>query len=149
MPNRPTHAFKVPAGFTLATADDVNGTNDGTQHLNVSGTSRVLIIQINNGTAGTTGIDAITISKDDGKTWAADPTLLALASDDVSGTAVANGVLNAAGVEPTGAAVFKSGPHLGNVRMRCARLVTDDANSAAWTTGAPQVIAIAVGSSHA
>jgi hypothetical protein len=145
MPTRPTHAFKVPAGFTLATADDLNGTNDGTQYLDVSGKMRVIYVQHNNGTAGTVGIDAITISKDGGVTFGADPTLLALASDDVTGTVVANGVLNAAGVEPVNAAIFKGGPYLGQVKVRCARNSADDANSAAWTTGAPSVIAITVG----
>jgi len=142
---RPTHAFKIPAGVTLATADDVNGTNDGSQYLDVSGKSRVLYVQINNGTAGTAGIDAITISKDGGTTFEEDETLLALASNDVTGTVVANGVLNAAGVEPTGDAIFKGGPYLGQVKVRCARNVSDDANSAAWVTGAPTVLAITVG----
>lgn len=145
MPTRPTHAFKIPAGFTLATADDLNGTSDGTQYLDVSGKMRVLYIQHNNGTAGTLGIDTLQISKDGGVTFGTDPTLLALASDDVSGTVVANGALNAAGVEPVNMAVFKGGPYLGQVKVRIARDATVDANSVAWTTGAPSVIAITVG----
>jgi hypothetical protein len=142
---RPTHAFPIPAGFTLATADDVNGTNDGSQYLDVSGKMRVLYVQINNGTAGTTGIDAINVSFDGGVNFVDDDTLLALASDDDSGTVIVDGLLNAAGAEPTGAAVFKGGPYLGQVKVRCARNVADDAASAAWTTGAPTVLAITVG----
>lgn len=139
---RRSHRATIPAGTVLAAADDLNG---DTTTLDVSGTERVLIVQINNGTAGTTGIDTIEISKDGGGQWAADDTLLALASDDTTGTVVASAILNAAGVEPTGAAIWKSGPHEGPTLMRCSRLVTQDADSAAWTTGAPQVLAIKVG----
>jgi hypothetical protein len=142
---RRSHAFKIPASTTLATADDVNGTNDGTQYFDVSGKARVLYVQINNGTAGTVGIDVIKISRDGGINWVADPTLLALASDDVTGTVVASGILNAAGVEPTGAAVFKGGPYPGPTLVRCARAVGDDADSVLWTTGAPTVLAIPIG----
>lgn len=134
--------YKIPASTTLAAADDLNG---DTTTLDVSGCARVLVIQHNNGTAGTTGIDTIEVSKDGGMTWAADDTILALASDDNTGTVLTNGVLNAAGVEPVNMAVFKSGPHAGPTLMRCSRLVTQDADSAAWTTGAPSVIAIKVG----
>jgi hypothetical protein len=142
---RRSHAYKIPAGVTLATADDVNGTSDGTQNLDVSGTARVIYAQINNGTAGTAGIDAIKVSRDGGSNWIEDTTLLALASNDVSGTIVASGILNAAGVEPTGAALFKGGPYHGPVTVRCIRDVTVDADSAAWVTGAPTVMAIVVG----
>lgn len=141
-PNRGSLRSKIPASTILAAADDLDG---GTTTLDVSGTDRVLIIQHNNGTAGTTGIDTIEISDDEGKQWYADDTILALASDDVTGTVLVNGILNAAGVEPVNMAVFKSGPHKGKRLMRCSRLVTQDADSAAWTTGAPQVIAILVG----
>jgi len=142
---RRSHAFPIPAGVTLATADDVNGTNDGTQYLDVSGTDRVIYVQINNGTAGTVGIDVIKVSRDGGKNWVADDTLLALAEDDDSGTILASGILNVAGVEPTGCAIFKGGPYHGPTMVRCARAVGDDADSVLWTTGAPTVIAIKVG----
>lgn len=142
---RKSHAFKIPAAFTLATADDVNGLNDGTQYLDVSGKARVLYIQHNNGTAGTVGIDVIKISRDGGVNWVEDVTLLALASNDLTGTIVASGILNAAGVEPVNMAVFKGGPYHGQVLVRCARAVGDDADSVLWTTGAPSVIAITVG----
>jgi hypothetical protein len=130
----------------LATADDLNGdpTNTAT-YADVSGTDRVLVLQAI-GTAGTAGIDVIQLSKDGGSEWFADDTILALASNDVTGTVLANGALNAAGVEPTGAAqVFKSGPHTGPTLMRVVRDATVDANSAAWVTGAPSVTAILVG----
>ena len=89
-------------------------------------------------------IDVIEVSHDNGKQWNADDTLLALASDESTGTVVASGALNAAGVEPTGAAIFKSGPHNGPTLMRCARL-TGTGGGTTWVTGAPQVIAIKVG----
>lgn len=140
--NRRSMAFQIPAATTLAAADDLDGA--GTT-LDVSGAARVIIAQIANGTAGTVGIDTIQVSHDGGSTWAADATLLASSASDTAGTIVANGILNAAGVEPTGAAVWKSGPHRGPTLMRCARKVADDANSVAWTTGAPSVVALVIG----
>lgn len=140
-PNRGSLRSKIPAGTSLAAADDLDGA--GTT-LDVSGNDRVIIVQIANGTAGTAGVDCIEISNDGGSNWRADPTILALASDDVTGTVLATGALNAAGIEPTGAAVFKSGPHPGPTLMRCARL-TGTGGGTTWVTGAPQVLAIQVG----
>lgn len=134
----------VQAAATLATADDLNGTTDNTQLLDVGGAGAVIILQHNNGTLGTVGVDVIEISKDGGISWAADPTILALASDSFTGTVLASGALNAAGVEPVNAALFKSGPHAGPTQMRCARGGTG-AGGAAWTTGAPTVQAFRVG----
>lgn len=125
---------RINAATELAAADDVDG---GTTTLDVSGAQRVIIAQINNGTAGTLGIDIVEISHDGGDNWAADDTLLALASDENTGTVVANAALNAAGVEPSGAALFKSGPHNGPTLMRVQR-------STNWATGAPQVIAFTI-----
>lgn len=140
-PNRGSLRSKIPAGTTMVAADDLNGASTT---LDVSGTDRVLLAQISNGTAGTAGIDVVQISKDGGSEWFADDTLLALASDDVTGTVVADGALNAAGVEPTGAAIFKSGPHTGPTLMRVVRDGTNG-TSEAWVTGAPSVVAIRVG----
>lgn len=133
---------KVPASTILCAADDLDG---AATTLVVTGSNRVIYAQIANGTAGTAGIDTIQVSHDGGSSYAADNTLLALASDDQTGTVVVNGILNAAGIEPTGAAFFKGGPYVGPTLVRCARLSTDDANSAAWVTGAPAVHAIIVG----
>lgn len=141
-PNRGSLRSKIPAATELAAADDLDG---GTTTLDVSGVDRVLILQVADGTAGTAGIDVVQISKDGGSEWFADDTLLAIASDDVTGTVVANGALNAAGIEPAGVAVFKSGPHTGPTLMRVVRLAATDANSAAWVTGAPSVDAIRIG----
>lgn len=139
---RRSHRMPIPAATELAAADDLNGA--GTT-LEVTGAERVLIVQAADGTAGTAGIDVLEISKDGGVTWTADDTLLALASDDDSGTVVANAALNAAGVEPSGCAIFKSGPHKGVTHMRVVRDATVNANSAAWVTGAPSVDAITIG----
>jgi hypothetical protein len=136
---------KIPASVSLADADDLNGTSDGTQHRDVSGASRVLIVQHNNGTLGTAGIDVIEVSHDGGTSWAADDTILALASDDATGTVLANAALNAAGVEPVNMAIFKCGPFAGPTLIRCTRDATRNANSAAWVTGAPSVTAITIG----
>ena len=132
-------AFQIPASTVLAAADDLNGA--AVQH-DVSGSLRCLIVQNPIGTAGTAGVDVIEVSHDGGDTWVADPTLLALASDDNTGTVVT--ALNAAGVEPTGAAIFKSGPHRGPTLIRCGRGGSGEAGTA-WVTGAPQVAAITVG----
>lgn len=135
----------IPAGTTLATADDVDGTTDGTQYLTVPAGAVVVIAQIANGTAGTAGIDVIEESFDGGINWRDCSTLLALASDPFTGTVVADGALNVAGVEPTGAALFKAGPFHGPTVLRCGRKTTDTAGTT-WVTGAPQVIAFPVGS---
>jgi hypothetical protein len=134
---------KIPASSVLATADDLDGTLDGTQYVDVTGTLRVLYVQHNNGTAGTAGIDVIEVSKDGGTTWGVDRTLLALASDDVTGTSL-EGILNAAGVEPTNVAIFKGGPYEGPTKVRCSRKTTDTAGTT-WVTGAPTVFLIKVG----
>lgn len=141
-PNRGSGRSKIPAGTTLAAAGDFDG---AATTLDVSGTDRVLIVQINSGADGTAGIDAMEVSKDGGATWIADDTLLALASDDVTGTVIVSGLLNAAGVEPSGAAIFKSGPHSGKTLMRCARL-TGTGGGTTWVTGAPAVVAVRIGS---
>lgn len=138
--NRRSIRARIDAATVLAAADDLDGA--GTE-LDVSGSQRVLIAQVANGTAGTAGVDVIEVSHDGGGNWAADDTLLALASDENTGTVVASGALNAAGVEPTGAALFKSGPHNGPTLMRCARL-TGTGGGTTWVTGAPQVLAILI-----
>jgi hypothetical protein len=128
---------KISATFTLATADDLDGTTDGTQYLNVPKGARVLIIQHNNGTDGTAGVDVIEISIAGGA-FHLDPTLLAVADPDVGGTLLA--ALNAAGTEPTNMAAFKSGPFSQDVRLRCGRKTTDTGGTT-WVDGAPSVTA--------
>jgi len=127
----------IGATATLASADDVDGTVDGTQYLDVPAGARVFIIQHNNGTLGTAGIDVVEISIGGGA-FIADPTLLAVASADQGGTLIT--ALNAAGVEPINMAAFKSGPFARKVRMRLARGGAG-AGGTAWVTGAPSVTA--------
>lgn len=130
---------------TLATADDLNGTSDGTQEFNVSGATRVIIFQVNDGTAGTAGIDVIEVSKDGGSEWAADTTVLPIDADDSTGTIQAAGALNAAGVEPATVmgGIFKSGPYEGPTLIRCSRGAAG--TGTAWVTGAPSVKMAVVG----
>lgn len=135
----------ISKSATLATADDLNGTSDNTQAFVVTGGDRLIISQVNSGTAGTAGIDVVEYSVDGGKTWAAAGDLLSLASDDATGTVVAGGILNAAGVEPTGSAIFKAGPFEGPTAVRVTRNASVNATSAAWVTGAPAVICALVG----
>lgn len=144
MPARRSIRAAVSKTVTLATADDLDGTTNNTQAYNVTGVDRLIIVQVNNGTNGTAGIDVVEYSKDGGVTWSAATDVLAVASDDSTGTAIANGALNAAGVEPTGAAVFKCGPFEGPTAVRIGRKTTDTTGTT-WVTGAPTVLAFAVG----
>lgn len=134
----------ISTDATLATADDLDGTTDNTQAFDVTGAAALIISQVNNGTAGTVGIDVIEISHDRGKTWSAAPDLLAMNSNPVSGTLVASAALNAAGVEPSGAALFKCGPYDGPTAIRCGRKTTDTGGTT-WVTGSPTVKLNAVG----
>lgn len=134
---------------TLATPDDLNGTSDGTQAYDVTGAERVIIIQVNNGTAGTAGIDGIEISHDE-ENWALDTSLVIDANNDFTGD-VDDGLLNAAGVEPATDLfnVWRGGPYDGPTWIRCTRNASINASTVAWQTGAPGVYLIAVGGNHA
>lgn len=134
----------VSQSVSLAAADDLNGVQDNTKSFDVTGAQRIIVVQHNNGTAGTAGIDVLAISKDGGKTWAAADKVLAIGSDDSTGTEL-NGVLNAAGVEPVNYAAFKCGPYEGPTAIRVFRYVTDLTGSAAWVTGAPSVDMFTIG----
>jgi len=147
---------------TLATADDLDGTQDNTQAYDVTGAIRIVVCQVNNGTNGTAGIDVLEISHDDGVSWKAADKVLALDSNDSSGTEL-NGVLNVAGTEPTVAGattlgVFKCGPYEGKTALRIGRKTSADiatysmvtwgkelTSGTTWVTGAPSVYMVAVG----
>lgn len=141
---------------TLATADDLDGVQDLTQSYDVTGAQRILIWQINNGTAGTAGIDCVEISHDGGSQWYADGTgnvpntgLLASADDD-AGTVLTAGALNAAGVEPATVEVgmFKFGPYEGPTLIRVSRDTSNRGSGGVgtdWVTGAPTVLMIPIG----
>lgn len=138
---------------TLATADDLNGTSDGTQYLDLTGAAAVVIAQVDNGTAGTAGIDIIEFSPDGGSTWlAATAANLAasnkghggLMSEDGSKAATSGAALNAAGVEPAAGATFFSLQAVdGPFKIRCSRGAAG--TGTAWVTGAPSVYAFRVG----
>lgn len=134
----------ISASVSLAAADDLNGVQDNTKSFDISGAQRAVVIQHNIGTLGTAGIDVIAISHDGGVTWAAADKVLAMSSDDSTGTEL-NGILNAAGVEPLNYAAFKCGPYEGPTAIRIFRYVTDFTGSAAWVTGAPAVDMFVVG----
>jgi hypothetical protein len=128
---------KISATATLATADDVDGTLDGTQYLAVPKGARVFIIQHNVGTLGTAGIDVIEVSIAGGA-FILDDTLVAVADPDVGGTLIT--ALNAAGDEPVNMAAWKSGPFPQDARIRCGRKTTTTLGTT-WVTGAPAVTA--------
>lgn len=130
---------------TIAAADDVD--RDGTE-LDLTGAAGCIIVQVNNGTAGTLGIDVIEFSRDGGENWSAATAAnigqghLGLLAEDGSKAAAASAALNAAGTEPSGAAVFSLGPVDGPFLIRVA---PDAASGTAWATGAPSVYAIRIG----
>lgn len=134
---------------TLATANDLDGTTDNSQAYDVTGCERVLILQVNDGTDGTAGIDVVEVSHDGGVNWAADDTVLLHSSDDTTGTVLANGALNAAGVEPATvrAGVFTAGPWDGPTAIRIGRMTTNTSGTT-WVLGAPSVSMIVFGGSH-
>lgn len=128
---------------TLASANDLDGTTDGTQVFEVSGGMRGIVLQVNDGTAGTAGIDVIEYSHDNVE-WAAAADVLPVGQNDTTGTIQAAGALNAAGVEPTLYAAFKVGPWEGPTYIRCGRKTTTTTGTT-WVTGAPSVLFIPVG----
>lgn len=142
----------VPISTTvvLATPDDLNGTSDNTQAFDITGASRIQIEQVNNGSAGTTGIDVIEYSYDGGANWVAADDLAPDGENDFTGTHVTTGILNAAGVEPATDLIarWRGGPKPGPWAVRCTRNVSINAASAAWTTGAPGVYLTVIGGNH-
>jgi len=140
---RRSHRARISVA-NLAAANDLDGVQDATKDVDVSGAQRVIIVSMI-GTAGTTGIDVIQVSHDGGSNWEADDTLMLVAADDSTGDIVADAELEAAGVEPVTFATntWKSGPHNGPTLMRCAR-DTDGFGGEDWTTGAPSVDAIII-----
>lgn len=144
---RRTVAAPVSRAAVLATADDLDGTTNNTQAFDVTGCLGAIIWQVNNGTAGTAGIDVIEVSHDGGVNWAADDTVLAIDSNAFTGTILAAGALNAAGVEPPAGALFKAGPWQGVTAIRCGRKTTDTTGTT-WVTGAPTVNMYLIGGQH-
>lgn len=139
---------KIANSATLATADDLDGTTDNTQLLDISGAAGTIIIQHNNGTAGTAGVDVIEISRDGGTNFVA-ATAAGIGRGHAglltgAGAVVANAALNAAGVEPVNMAVFSLGPVDGKATIRCGRKTTTTTGTT-WVTGAPSVTAHRIG----
>ena len=137
----------IRAGITfanLAAADDLDGVQDSSKDLDVTGAQRVIIASMI-GTPGTAGVDVVQVSHDGGSTWAADTTLQLANADDHTGDIVASAALEAAGVEPVtnATAHWKSGPHNGPTLMRVAR-DTSGFGGTDWVTGAPSVDAIVI-----
>ena len=150
----------ISTRFTLATDDDVDGVQDLTKTIDVSGASRVILWQErSSGGDGASGIDVLGVSHDGGSTWAVDNTLMLCTANDNSGAILA-GILNTAGDDPTGSTtatpaqfcqVYKAGPYEGPT---CIRIFRDTAGDVAdlgtdWATGAPGVYCLVIGGDHA
>lgn len=150
--NRRSLVCPIGINVAMATADDTDGTKTAASY-DITGALRAIIIQVNDGTLGTLGIDVVEISHDGGSEWYADdgtakvgPGVLPITADDDAGTIQANGALNAAGVEPATvrAGIFKVGPYEGPTLIRIAR-DTSANNGTDWSTGAPSVDLIPIG----
>ena len=142
----------IGINVALAAADDLDGTKTPYSY-DISGALRAIIVQVNDSTAGTAGIDVVEISHDGGSEWYADdgtakvgPGVLPITADDDAGTIQGSGALNAAGVEPATvrAGIFKVGPYEGPTLIRIAR-DTSANNGTDWVTGAPSVDLIPIG----
>lgn len=146
-------SIRTPLGeyTVLATADDLDGTSDNTQVLDLTGAAGALILAGPIGTAGTAGIDVIQFSRDGGDNWANATAALiggghaGLMAEDGSKQAATGAAMNAAGVEAvTGAAMlFSLGPTKGPFLIRCSRKTGEGGTT--WVTGAPNVAAIRIG----
>jgi len=145
---------------TLATDDDLNGVQDLTKSFDVTGASRVILwVERSSGADAASGVDVLAVSHDAGATWAADNTVMLASSDDATGTIMASGALNAAGVEPTGSTtatagqfvtVYKAGPWTGPTSIRITRDTAGDllTGGTDWATGAPGVHMLVIGGDH-
>lgn len=133
--------------LVLATANDLDGTLDGTQYLDLTGAGGCIITQFQSGTEGTAGVDVVEFSRDGGKTWKAATAAnlgnrhlgLQLMSD---GSAVSNAALNAAGTEVD--LHYFLGPTAGPFLIRIGRK-TSDTSGTTWVSGAPKVVGIRIG----
>jgi hypothetical protein len=155
--NRRSLICPIGTAVALATADDLDGVQDLTKTYDITGALRVLVMQFNDGTAGTAGIDCIEVSHDGGSEWYADdgtakvgPGLLLLSADDDAGSIVAGGALNAAGIEPATvrAGLFKAGPYEGPTLIRLQRDTSvrgTNGTGTDWVTGAPSVDLVPIG----
>jgi hypothetical protein len=129
----------ISEDFELAEADDIDR-SAGAGGVDITGALRLLIKVAADGTLGTAGIDAVQYSFDGGNEWEDATDLRTIEAADDS-TAISGGVLNAAGVEPTGEKWFKAGPFYGPTMVR---VITDTD----WVTGAPSVDAQVIGISR-
>lgn len=133
----------------LAATDDLDGA--GTT-MNVTGAAGVIIVQADSsaGADGTAGIDIIEFSRDGGSNWKVATAAnigqghAGLLLEDGTAAVVTGAALNAAGVEPVGAAIFSLGPVDGPFMIRCGRGGAGQAGTA-WVTTAPSVTAIKIG----
>lgn len=135
---------------TLASADDLDGVQDETKVLDLTGSAGCIIAQLNSGTAGTLGVDVVVFSRDGGSNYALATAAnigqghAGLILEDGTAAAAANAALNAAGVEPSGAALFSLGPVDGPFQIKVMR-DTSAGFGTDWATGAPAVVAIRIG----
>lgn len=136
---------KAGALFNLAAANDLDGVQDETKTLDLTGSQGAVIIAQNSGTDGTAGIDVIVFSRDGGNSYR----LLTAANvgqghgglRDSAGAAVAGAALNAAGAEVNAAFIIP--PPDGQFRIKLNRKTGEFGTT--WVTGAPAVQAIRLG----
>ena len=137
--------------FTLEAANDLDGVQDETRTLDLTGSGGCVILAGPIGTDGTAGIDVIMFSRDGGITYKA-ATAANIGNGhgglrDSTGAAVTGAAMNAAGVEAVTAAamVFTLGPVDGPFRIKCNRKTGDFSDGGTtWVTGAPNVSALRI-----
>ena len=122
--------------FSLATTGSGNlDRADEAAGYDISGALRLIIQVVPAVGSAAAGIDAVQYSFDGGSQWYDATDLLAIESAD-DATAISDGILNSAGLDPV--AWFKAGPFYGPTLVR----VVADTD---WTTDAPGVIGYTVG----
>jgi hypothetical protein len=138
--------------FNLAAADDLDGVQDESKVLDLTGSAGCIILAGPIGTPGTLGVDVVVFSRDGGENYALATAAnignghAGLLAEDGSAAAAADAALNAAGVEAVTAAamVFSLGPVDGPFQIKVMR-DTSAGFGTDWSGGAPNVSAIRIG----
>lgn len=144
-------SIRSPFGelFGLAAANDLDGVQDETKTLDLTGSAGCVIIAQNSGTDGTAGQDVIVFSRDGGTTYQLATAAnigqghAGLVLEDGSAAAATGAALNQTpGTEVD--AVFTLGPVDGPFKIKLMR-DTSTGFGTDWITGAPAVQAIRIG----
>jgi hypothetical protein len=145
----------------IGTADDIDrsagdGTDGTYDPLDLTGAAGALIFVLNDGNAGTVGVDILEFSTDGGSNFlpataanlaASNKGHAGLLYEDGSAAASTNASLSpgGAGVEPAAVYVFSLGPVDGPFEIRVGSNSAGTANAIDWSTGCPSIWAMRIG----